>query len=188
MEYKYVCPICGNSGVSHRPNRKYCSVECVSKAERAKMRKLRGYNSDPNISTMYTFDCLNCGKKNDATFPHQKFCSNNKKCSQEYWSNQTKEVRHNFNLNSGTIGAISELKVSFDLMLKGYEIFRALSPASSCDLIARKNSKEYTIEVRTGHFNLNGTIAYPTKNIRAQIVAIYIPKNNSVEYIPPIPS
>jgi hypothetical protein len=55
-------------------------------------------------------------------------------------------------LNAGTVGAIGELIVSADLLQKGYEVFRALSPSSSCDLaILTKEKKLIRVEVKTGY-------------------------------------
>ncbi len=56
-------------------------------------------------------------------------------------------------LPHNTMGTISELIVASDLMLRGYEVFRALSPASSCDLLAMGSDGILRIEVRTGCFN-----------------------------------
>ena len=51
-----------------------------------------------------------------------------------------------------TRGAISELTVSANLMARGYEVFRALSPSASCDLIALKDGEVLRVEVRTGTY------------------------------------
>ena len=48
-----------------------------------------------------------------------------------------------------TSGAIAELRVATDLLARGYHIFRSVSPASPCDLIALKDGLCITIEVRT---------------------------------------
>lgn len=43
------------------------------------------------------------------------------------------------------------MRVAADLMKQGYSVFRALSPACFCDLIAVKRDKVMQIEVRTGY-------------------------------------
>lgn len=48
-------------------------------------------------------------------------------------------------LPTGTIGAIGELLASADLMRRGYHVFRALSPACPCDLLAYRASPAGTI-------------------------------------------
>lgn len=40
--------------------------------------------------------------------------------------------------------------VTYDLMLKGYEVYRAISPSSSCDLIALKGGLAIRVEVTKG--------------------------------------
>jgi len=62
-------------------------------------------------------------------------------------------------LTSSDHGALNELRVSIDLMGKGYKIFRALNPNAPFDLIAYKNKKLYKIEVRTRVFKKDGTLS-----------------------------
>jgi len=52
-------------------------------------------------------------------------------------------------LATGTVGAIGELRVAIDLMSKGFDVFRALSPAASCDLLVMKEGKLFDIEVKS---------------------------------------
>jgi hypothetical protein len=51
-------------------------------------------------------------------------------------------------VSPGSKGAINELTVTVDLMKKGFEVFQAASPNSSCDLIALKNGYPVRIEVK----------------------------------------
>lgn len=62
-----------------------------------------------------------------------------------------------------TTGAISELRVSVDLLSRGYNVFRALSPACPCDLAVLKNNKLLRIEVRTTYIFQSGKL-YKAKN------------------------
>ena len=52
-------------------------------------------------------------------------------------------------LSASTVGAISELAVCSDLLSKGYDVFRSVSPAAPCDLIAHKEGKLIRVEVKT---------------------------------------
>jgi len=60
-----------------------------------------------------------------------------------------------------TKGACSELVAASDLLLKGYEVFRACSPCSCCDLIALKDGEQIQVEVKTGHYTSAGKLSYP---------------------------
>lgn len=51
-------------------------------------------------------------------------------------------------INLGEKGAIGELIVSTDLLHRGFEVFRNLSPTGSADLIALKDRRTYTIQVK----------------------------------------
>ena len=53
-------------------------------------------------------------------------------------------------LTTATVGSLSELLVGIDLLKRGYDVFRALSPSCSCDLIAVKDGNSLRIEVRSG--------------------------------------
>lgn len=53
-------------------------------------------------------------------------------------------------ISTGTSGAIGELVVCGKLLAFGYEVFRAVSPATSCDLLVLKNGRTCSIEVRRG--------------------------------------
>ena len=66
--------------------------------------------------------------------------------------------------SSGDKGAISELYTSCDLLRKGYEVFRSLSPASSVDLIAIRDSRVIFVEVRTASISTKTGKRYTTTN------------------------
>ena len=54
-------------------------------------------------------------------------------------------------LAPGAVGALNELKVSADLIERGYHVFRALSSACDCDLAILKDERLLRIEVTTGY-------------------------------------
>lgn len=89
-------------------------------------------------------------------------------------------------LPTGTTGAIHEFKVAIDLMEKGYEVFRALSPACSCDLAILKNGKLLKIEVKTTYRLRSGKIVYPKiKNPKYDILVLVI-RPNEIIYLPEV--
>ena len=47
--------------------------------------------------------------------------------------------------------------------MKGYNVFRALSPSCPCDLAILKDHKLFKVEVRTAHISTSGKI-YKVKN------------------------
>lgn len=67
----------------------------------------------------------------------------------------------NPSVSCGTLGTISELRVSVDLLGKGYSVFRALSPSCSCDLVILKGSKLVRVEVTTGAYSITGKLQFP---------------------------
>lgn len=89
-------------------------------------------------------------------------------------------------LATGTVGAIGELRVCVDLLAKGYEVFRAVSPSCSCDLLVLKSGVVTRIEVRTSYRTRSGKVYYPTHNVRADIIAAVL--GDELSYNPPLPS
>ena len=112
--------------------------------------------------------CKTCNKGFTPGREWSKFCSSI--CRSEDY----RCVSQYPNLNPGTVGAISELRVATDLLIKGYEVFRALSPHASCDLAILRDGKLLRVEVRTGYENKNGT-AWATRNHKADVMAICVP-------------
>jgi hypothetical protein len=131
--------------------------------------------------------CIQCGNKivGKAT----KFCSY--KCR-----DQNAKQRHDLlnpnpfkGKNTGITGTISELRVSVDLFAKGYDVFRALSHNSPCDLVANKDNKFLRIEVRSIHVSLGGTTCRRIeKRDNPAIIDIYAwVQPEKITYDPPLP-
>lgn len=112
----------------------------------------------------------------------QKYCS--KKCSAE--ANRF-DCSSGLGLSTGTVGAIAELEISTDLLKKGYEVFRALSPSCSCDILILKNGVSRKIEVRSGSRTKTGKLIHPNKNFRADMWAIFVHRTKEIIYIPELP-
>lgn len=90
-------------------------------------------------------------------------------------------------ISRGRVGAISELKVCVDLMIKGYDVFRALSPQSNADLVAIKGDVVLKIEVRTARYYTTAkgskTIFYSKKRIADKIVALTTLGDDKIHYL-----
>jgi PD-(D/E)XK endonuclease len=93
-------------------------------------------------------------------------------------------------LSHGTAGALAELVVAIDLLQRGYDVFRSVSPSCSCDLVAQKDGVLTTIEVRTGlKFEKGGMSSGGGANsIRAECLALVLKnRRNEVHYSPDMP-
>lgn len=114
---------------------------------------------------------------------HAKYC--NKTCAKHY-QNLIGTGYSKRNIACATVGAVSELLASTDLMNKGFHVFRALSAACPCDLIAFNATGLQKIEVRTGRRLQNGRINCPfTLDVidKADLLAIVV--GNEVIYYTP---
>jgi hypothetical protein len=89
----------------------------------------------------------------------QRYCS--PACRQDDYNGQYLSSGSRRGLTTGTTGAIGELAAGADLLRRGYEVFRALSPSCSCDLVAVRDGQILRIEVRTGNRNSRtGHVSY----------------------------
>ena len=84
----------------------------------------------------YKFACCVCGKEKSTNQRNQLICS--KQCREDFHGRKIR-VGNKYNIPTGTTGAISEIAVAKYLMLNGYSVFHAMSPASFCDLISKSN-------------------------------------------------
>ena len=166
------CIVCGEAFAQRSHRHECCSKECRQKNYNRKSQ------SDLIESKKYT--CVVCDKKGISknAGSKQKYCS--KECEAKFLGRRTTW----YGLPSGTVGALQELRASVDLMIKGWEVFRALSPSSSCDLLGFKNDKMIKIEVRTGYKNEEGKIFCKRQN-KADCLAIALP--NEIVYEPELP-
>lgn len=116
--------------------------------------------------------------------PWAKTCS--KRCSRERATAIHRQKNPPTGLPSATVGAIAELAVAADLLSRGYEVFRAMSPSCSCDLAINSGGILIRVEVRTGYITSTGRLGYPkpaTDKGRQDIYAVRT-KDGVITYIP----
>lgn len=127
--------------------------------------------------------CHFCGKEFMLRNKHKRiFCS--KECSKKCYIEKFGLKSIYPNLPTGTVGTMSELIVFTDLLKKGFEVFRALSPSCSCDLAILKDKQLIRVEVTSGYKRLkdNG-LSYPKKDsLKFDLLAVVV--GNEVYYQP----
>lgn len=117
---------------------------------------------------------------------HAKYCSD--RCRNNFQSLEYRARNPVSPLSTGTRGAISELAVCLDLMSRGAEVFRAMSPASSCDLAILIRGHLFRVEVRTGTRQPSGKLFSPRSGKdegRQDIWAVVDKESGEIEYNPP---
>jgi endogenous inhibitor of DNA gyrase (YacG/DUF329 family) len=87
-------------------------------------------------------------------------------------------------ISTKSIGAIGELLVSADLLSRGVDVFRALSPASPCDLVALHGGKLYRVEATVGKRKADGQLTWvPHDENRYDVIAVLLNRREIV-YVP----
>lgn len=89
-------------------------------------------------------------------------------------------------VSPGTVGAISELIVATDLLSRGYEVYRSMSPNSTYDLIARGEAGTLRIEVRTARRYKSGVEFNRRTGENKDYFAVVLPEG-AIVYSPPLP-
>jgi Holliday junction resolvase-like predicted endonuclease len=84
-------------------------------------------------------------------------------------------------INPPNQGAISELIVCADLIKKGYEVFRSVSPSAKVDLLIKKAHRLYSVEVKTIRVS-EGTGRVDKRQIKADYLVTYFPEKNEIKY------
>jgi hypothetical protein len=135
----------------------------------------------PHIRTKV---CVGCQREFETSWSVQKYCS--KRCRSAHTNELSGMVSSRYpGMSTGTVGAISELRVAVDLLTRGYEVFRAVSQSCSCDLIAQKNGVLIRIESRTGYLLKSGKVTYSKQHFHSDHFAVILPE--VIIYEPSLP-
>lgn len=92
-----------------------------------------------------------------------------------------------FGINKASTGAISEMVVCADLLKMGFSVFRSISAACDCDIIAMKDGRIIRVEVKTAYKLPSGSILCPKKKSQAgkhDVLAMVFLRENSITYKP----
>lgn len=128
------------------------------------------------------FNCQQCSGPIPATRRIRKseYCS--KKCRHESWERRNPIMPDHLpdSMSKGTKGALSEIVAAADLLRRGAEVFRSISPNCSADLIANLDGELLRVEVRTGQCRADGSVAFPRHKRdegRLDVYAVVVPSN-----------
>jgi ribosomal protein S27AE len=128
--------------------------------------------------------CDVCGTMFIAFHHHRKYCGQ-KTCQAIVRDRTRVEVWSEKAVSKNTLGAVNELRASADLLLRGFEVFRSVSPSCSCDLIAMRKGITLRVEVRTGYRHPNGNTYVCKHGVHDVIAACF---KNEIVYSPHLPA
>lgn len=87
-------------------------------------------------------------------------------------------------LSTGTVGACHELLVCADLIRRGWSVYRALSPAASCDMLALFEDRIFRVEVTTGVRGDRGELKMPAKDAARFDLLAVVERSGNISYFP----
>lgn len=158
------CLYCGVIIFSHGKRiKKFCSNTCSCKHKYQKKQ------------VIHSRKCKKCEAEFSTSKSQQVFCS-----AECYRALENNQWGSGLGFSTGTVGAIAELMASVELMKAGFEVYRALSQSSSCDILGVKDGQLYGFEVRSATATKSGKLSYPTKNIRAKNLVLVIHRESRV--------
>lgn len=175
------CPQCRITFATADTRRRYCSITCSDLARRV-----------PQVEAV----CVECGATYLRRSKQKLYCTSAclKKSEERrrvpVYMTAIIQAERGRRLSTGAIGALGELRACADLIERGYFVFRAVSPASPCDLIALSPSGLLLrIEVRCGARRVNGAKTYvPVSEHRRPLVdAVAVVFRDEIEYVPELP-
>jgi len=132
--------------------------------------------------------CPICGEAIPQKRINKKAKTCSKACGKELVRQAYKLANPTRGISPGKVGALNELIVSCDLIRRGYDVFRAVSPSCSCDLAVLGSDGEFLrIEVTTGSLNIwSGKAFYPPHDpSRYDVIAVVI-GDGVINYYPDI--
>jgi len=129
-------------------------------------------------------NCVNCGGELTDKRVNGKYKVCYADCNREYTRKKYKE--HNLVLDgvtSGTTGTISELAVGIDLLSKGYDVFKSLSPNASFDIAIFRDKKFLRVEIKTGYYTILGRKIFPKGSPKKyDVLAVYFRRTKEIDY------
>lgn len=185
------CLFCKTEFFSEHKVVRFCSDLCrrsdeVSRQPKSPEHSKRTRKAQKAIKRLEMTQCTGCGIAFVPSRRFRQYCS-----ASCLGSHQRRRQGHGIlsknGINSSEIGAISELRVCADLLQLGYEVFRSVSPTCSFDVVAHDGVRLWRVEIRTGYRGVNGSL-HAGKHKRADVLAVYVPLDNSVVYDPPLPA
>jgi hypothetical protein len=131
----------------------------------------------------YPIKCQQCGHEKVMLSPTAKYCG--RQCASVARGNVVSKVAPDVTV-SGTRGAIGEMLAAVDLLGRGYDVFRSVSPACPCDLVAMKDGKLLRVEVRMAARNtVTDTLYWSAMDPKRSDVGAVVTDTGSVIYIDP---
>lgn len=110
-----------------------------------------------------------------------RFCQ--KSCATHYLiKNKDQKVP----IASGIVGTIAELVVSARLMTLGFEVYRALSGNSSCDILCIKSGNLFRFEIRSARV-AGKKLYYSRDSIKAENLILYNHVRGKMMFLPSDP-
>ena len=130
--------------------------------------------------------CKECKLKFIPTTSANKFCS--KYCCDRYHNNLNMEKSTHKARSKGSLGAAVESIICGDLLLKGFDVYRAVTPNALCDLVIIKDKEVLRVEVKTCLiYQKTGRIHYASPNPENyDILALYHVSTKTIIYNPEI--
>lgn len=97
---------------------------------------------------------------------------------------KSKAISRYLKINVGQVGALQELRVTCDLLKKGFEVYRNISQHGVGDLVAFKNGTTFLIDVKSVlHISADGRWIHNKSKHNVPYYAL-ITKSGKIKYLP----
>lgn len=139
----------------------------------------------------YLYRCTQCGTTFEQLRSNQKFCG--KACASEFQKQKWRLQNPKSPLGivaTGTTAEINEMRVTIDLLQRGFEVYRAAFQGMPCDMLIRKMewpaTQSIRVEVTTGNRTAAGTVVHPDRDAATFDVLAVVLGDGNIVYKPEI--
>ena len=115
--------------------------------------------------------------------PPSSFCKD--ECRREFWRKAKLTVQ---GVNRQTVTAIHEMLATADLLKRGFQVYRAMSPDCECGLVALRAGRCYRVATRSGYMAENGHGVPTSRPADGTFDILAIATNVGLFYSPPLES
>jgi hypothetical protein len=131
--------------------------------------------------------CIECGSLIPKDSPHwlqRKRCEN-PDCLREALAKRYRQDNIIEGLPSADVERIALMRVSIDLIRRGYEIYQSTSESNPCDLVIALGNSLLRVEVRSAHMSGDTVVAHVPVSHKFDLLAMVTPKE--ITYDPELP-
>lgn len=170
------CVGCGKGFPATRSDKIYCTPSCSG---RTKYRTATAHAVREKV-------CVGCDSPFQTRKTHQTYCTVS--CRKKAEMGRYASMNARSEIATGDVGAAMEMLVCADLLMRGYHVFRSMSPSSPCDIVILAGKVAVRIEVKKGQLSASGLPRCKPLNPDRHDIMATVMADRTIIYEPDLPT